>query len=228
MASSHVEISLSTIQEEQANIDKLIDSLLSSTATASQSGPFVADLKEINTPVTKSPTQSKRGRGRPPNHRLNSSSSPVSREASKKPFFDVVIECINKLNLQNKKLLEYVESLTKNVNTQKCVRAEANGESPQNNQILKHQESINVGVSDCLEKIEQNLNCNVLICRGPGTAEVINQVKVGSSVNYEGLKGNLCRAICGDEVTEIDIKNLRVTIWSRKKVCEDWLWEFIL
>ena len=203
MASSHVEISLSTIQEEQASIDKLIDSLLNSTGTASQSGPFAADLEEINTPVTKSSTQSKRGRGRPPNIKLNSSSSPVSREASKKPSLDVVIECINKLNSQNKKLLEYVESLTENVNTKKCVCAEANGESPQNNQILKDQESINVGVSDRLEKIEQNLNCNVLICRGPGTAEVIDQVKVGSSVNYEGLKGNLCRAICGDEVTEI-------------------------
>ena len=88
---------------------------------------------------------------------------------------------------------------------------------PQNNQILKDQESINVGVSDRLEKIEQNLNCNVLICRGPGTAEVINQVKVGSSVNYEGLKGNLCRAICGDEVTEIDIKNLQVSLFGHEK-----------
>ena len=130
---------------------------------------------------------------------------------------DVVIECINKLNSQNKKLLEYVESLTENVKTQKCVCAEANGDSSQNNQILKDQESINVGVSDRLEKIEQNPNCNVLICRGPGTAEVVNQVKVGSSVNYEGLKGNLCRAICGDEVTEIDIKNLQVSLFGREK-----------
>ena len=113
--------------------------------------------------------------------------------------------------------MEYVASLTENVNTQKCACAEANGESPQNNQILKDQESINVGVSDRLEKIEQNLNCNVLICRGPGTAEVINQMKVGSYINYERLKGNLCRAICGDEVTEIDIKNLQVPLFGREK-----------
>ena len=57
----------------------------------------------------------------------------------------------------------------------------------------------------------------MLICRGPGTAEVINQVKVGSSVNYEGLKGNLCRAICGDKVTEIDIKILQVSLFHREK-----------
>ena len=88
---------------------------------------------------------------------------------------------------------------------------------PQNNQIFKDQELINIGVSDRLEKIEQNLNCNVLICRGPGTAEAINQAKVGSSENYEGLKGNLFRALCGDEVTEIDIKYFQVSLFGRNK-----------
>ena len=39
-------------------------------------------------------------------------------------------------------------------------------------------------------------------------------MKTGSSVNYEGLKGNLCKAICGDEVREIDIRDLRVSLFG--------------
>ena len=70
------------------------------------------------------------------------------------------------------------------------------------------QEVIDVGISNRLEKIEQNLNSNVLICKGPEVSELIQEVKTGSSVNYEVLKGNLCKAICDDEVREIDIRNL--------------------
>ena len=95
--------------------------------------------------------------------------------------------------------------------------AEANEESQTAGHIQKDQDLINVGISDRLEKIEQNLNSNVLICRGPGIAELIDRTKIGSSVNYEGLKGNLCRAICGDDVTEIDIRNLQVSLFGREK-----------
>ena len=216
MDSSHVGVSLAEIQKEQETLDKLIDSLLSVTAASSQDNPFAV---ELSSPVVKSPTQSKRGRGRPPKLGLSSTSSPVLRENNKKPSLEGVIECINKLNVQNKKLLEYVKSLSEKENgsDRRCVCAETNEESQRNNQILTSQKTINVDLSDRLEKVEQNLNSNVLICRGPGVTELISQVKTGSTVNYEGLKGNLCRAVCGENVTEIDIKNLQVSVFGREK-----------
>lgn len=76
---------------------------------------------------------------------------------------------------------------------------------------------VDTDFSNRLEKIEQGLNANVLLCKGPAIPELINQVKVGSTVNNEELKGTLCRAICGDEIAEIDIKNLQVAVIGREK-----------
>ena len=76
---------------------------------------------------------------------------------------------------------------------------------------------INTAITDRLEKIEQNINSNVLICWGPGVSELVSEVKTGSTVNYEVLQGNLCRAICGDGVTGIDIRNLQVTLFGHEK-----------
>ena len=84
-------------------------------------------------------------------------------------------------------------------------------------QVSEVQELINTAITDRLEKIEQNINSNVLICRGPGVSELVSEVKTGSTVNYEGLKGNLCRAICGDDITGIDIGNLQVTLFGHEK-----------
>lgn len=216
MESGHDGISLQEIQKEQDSIDRLIDTLLNPTQVSSFYEPLSAENKEINSPVVRSPAPAKRGRGRPP--KLNSSSipSPVSRTAGCKPSIESVVECLNKLNSQNKKLLEYVESLSANVTS--VANRECNcSEAEKTDQILKDQESVNVGITDRLEKIEQNINSNVLICRGPEVSELVNQVKTGPTVNYEGLKGNLCRAICGDDVTEIDIKNLQVSLFGREK-----------
>ena len=216
MESGHDGISLQEIQREQDSIDRLIDSLLNSASAASLHGPLSAENKEINTPVVKSPSQAKRGRGRPPRLNLNSTSSPVTRTAGSGPSLDGIVECLNKLNSQNKKLLECVQSLSANVTNianKECNCAEAG----RADQVLKDQKPINIAITDRLEKIEQNLNSNVLICRGPGVGELVSEVKTGSTVNYEGLKGNLCRAICGDDVTGIDIGNLQLTLFGHEK-----------
>ena len=207
MASNRVGISFQEIQSEQESIDKLIDSLLNTDHATSSYGSISARNKEINTPV------SKRGRGRPAKSSVNSSSSPAPRAADNKLSLDSIVECLQKLNSQNQKLLQYVQTLSENVNNGRCNCDEAGVRSLNTNEI-NDRELIDVGISNRLEKIEQNLNSNVLICKGPEVSELIKQVKTGSSVNYEGLKGNLCKAICGDEVREIDIRNLRVSLFG--------------
>ena len=207
MASNRVGISFQEIQSEQEFIDKLIDSLLNTDHATSSYGSISAKNKEINTPV------SKRGRGRPAKSCVNSSSSPAPRAADNKLSLDSIVECLQKLNSQNQKLLQYVQTLSENVNNGHCNCDEAGVRSLNTNEI-NDRELIDVGISNRLEKIEQNLNSNVLICKGPEVSELIKQVKTGSSVNYEGLKGNLCKAICGDEVREIDIRNLRMSLFG--------------
>ena len=208
MASSHIGITLQEIQKEQESIDKLIDSLLNTTTGTSSSGSVNADNKAINTPVLK------KSRGRPSKSSVNSASSPVLRAASEKPSVDNIIECINKLNSQNRKLLECVQSLSDSVINGKCNSCPI-AENSKN--VGANNESTSAGLADRLDRIEQNINSNVLLCKGPGVSEVINQVRVGTSVNFERLKGNLCRAVCGDDIKEIDIKNLQVSIFGRER-----------
>ena len=43
----------------------------------------------------------------------------------------------------------------------------------QNTNEIVDQEVIDVGISNRLEKIEQNLNSNVVICKGPEVSELI-------------------------------------------------------
>ena len=69
-----------------------------------------------------------------------------------------------------------------------------------------------------LEKIEQDINSNILICRGNTVESLISESARGSSLpNLERLKGEVCKAVCGDEVTQVDISNMNVKIFGSDK-----------
>ena len=218
MEDSHVGITIEDIQREQDSIDKLIDTLLTSDSTTLLREPHSDNVKEVTTAKASSPSQAKRGRGRPPKSTstLNRAFSPVQKSPSRKPSLDDIVKCITKLNSQNRKLLLHVESLTNSVNNQRCncVENEKNGNL---NGTDEEKEVVNEEITNRLEKIEQAINSNVLVCNGPGVPELVNKVKTGSYINLERLKGNLCSAVCGDEITEIDIKNLSLSLFGRDK-----------
>ena len=74
-----------------------------------------------------------------------------------------VIPCLNKLNVQNKRLLEYVESVSENVKKYvPIVSSESDGVSVAVTQQQQNIESVN----NRLEKIELNINADILVCRG--------------------------------------------------------------
>ena len=105
----------------------------------------------------------------------------------------------------------YVQSLSDSV-SKKCSCEHTTDEN-----ISDIRGMVKVEITDRLEKIEQSINSNILVCSGPGVPELVNEVKTDSSINLDRLKGNLCTAICGEEVTEIDIKNLRVSLFGRER-----------
>ena len=59
-----------------------------------------------------------------------------------------------------------MQTLSENVNNGRC-KCDEVGVRPQNTNEIVDQEVIDVGISNRLEKIEQNLNSNALICKGP-------------------------------------------------------------
>ena len=132
-----------------------------------------------------------------------------------------VIECLNKLNVQNRRLLEFVESVSENV--KKCVPT-VSSESGNVGVAVTQQQQNNESVNNRLERIEQNINANILVCRGGwgwGVGAVDDLIGAssssGESPNLERLKGDLCKVACGEDVTGIGIINTRVRIIGKHK-----------
>ena len=182
---------LEALQEEQRSIDLLIGSLLDYSVDA---GATSSDQRSLGTTSVKTPTPAKRGRGRPPRQTLLSSSpatrnsSPSSSVADPKPSFGNIIECLKRISDQNKKLLNFVEVLAdevkKNCNAEKReIAEESNGVG--NNE--GHTKAPVSAVEKRLEKIEQDINSNILVCRGDRAETLISTVP-----NLERLKGDKC------------------------------------
>ena len=81
------------------------------------------------------------------------------------------------------------------------------------------QSTVLEGVTNRLEKIEQNLNSNKLICRGPTVERLVIEFTAGDSTNLERLKGKVCEAVCGDEITGIDVRDLQASLYGRDRKC---------
>ena len=220
MEGSYVGTTLEDIQREQKNIDKFIEKLLESDPATLLCEPH----RETTTPqLGNSPLVAKRGRGRPPKTAKPPSSrsslspvrAPAQRPVTGKPSLDDIFECILKLNAQNRNLMQYVQTLSNSVDEKKCNCEQTieRDSSPRS----ETPDDVKLQISDRLERIEQSINSNILVCSGPGVPDLIKEVRTDSSVNFDRLKGNLCTAICGEEVTEIDIKNLRVFLFGRER-----------
>ena len=73
------------------------------------------------------------------------------------------------------------------------------------------------GVSERLEKIEQNLNANTLICRGPTVSDLISSATSGTTTNLISLKGDICKSVCGEDMLNVDIGNIQVGLFGKEK-----------
>lgn len=222
-------INLEILQEEQRNIDKIIESLLNYSTKPVAECVEPNDKRSLGTAGTigtSNTPQAKKGRGRPPKQNI-SSSSPVSSISSPKPAvsnpkppFDIVIDCLKRISDQNKNLLSFVEVLSEDVKKSRTLE-NINSAENQNQSNAENQELPKTSVSvveERLEKIEQNLNSNILICRGATVESLIEESSRGSNKpNLERLKGDVCKAVCGENVTSVDISNMQVTVFGKDK-----------
>ena len=227
MDGRHTAVNLDVLREEQRNIDGIIDSLLNYSANTEcgeqkekkKVGSATTSGSSVNTPQ-----QTKKGRGRPPKT-ITLPSSPVTSFPSpkpdvsvNKPSFEVVVECLKRLSDQNKNLLSFVEVLSEDVKNNITSENRNSAENPTspNNQVLPLS-SVSV-VEERLEKLEQNINSNILICRGTGVESLIEESSAGTTKpNLERLKGDVCKAVCGEDLTSVDIGNMQVTLFGKDK-----------
>ena len=214
MESRHLDFNTDDLREEQQTIDKLIDSLL--TFNPSSPANNAQRKKSGNNSSIYSPAPANRGRGRPPKVTRITPASPTPVDCEQKPSFETVIECLNKLNAQNKRLLDFVEVLSVSV---KSSSENITQEVPAENASTPIQQNVIDGVNDRLEKIEQNLNETTLVCSGPAVADLLKPSSTGDSPNLERLKGEVCKTVCGEDITSIDVGNLQLSLYGRNKKC---------
>ena len=209
MENRHFDFSFGDLHEEQNAVDKLIDSLLCYNAS-SISG---SNLQKKNLDIL-SPVPVNKGRGRPPKvtKATPASPSPVNRE--QKPSLEAVIECLNKINAQNKKLLHCVEVLSDKIKKEENATSEISVKK-----VSADKQNELDSVNDRLEKIEQNLNATTLVCSGPAVADLLKPTTSGDTPNLERLKGDICRAVCGENITSVDVGNLQLSLYGRNKKC---------
>ena len=223
MEDRHDDSTLGDLHEKQRTIDDMISSLLNFTPVPLMNGERQRkkSVENIAARATSSATpgspssQLKKGRGRPP--KVNVSASPVTPGSAQKLSFDSIIECIKEINDQNKKLLTFVEVLANKVENHGTTE---NSVIPTNENLVSVEQNVVLeDVNNRLEKIEQNLNSNTVICRGSEVEKLVRDSTTGEATNLELLKGKVCAAVCGEEVTGVDVRDLRISLYGRDKKC---------
>ena len=213
---------LEDLKSEQVDIDKLIDGLLNNnSATTSSSGSTLQQRRgsEVATTPISGPVRG-RGPGRPrtsrvPNPRPPTSPAPVLSENSP---LSAIIECLNKINTQNKRLLDIVEGISDKVESGSVLDSESNGtmsEAVRGSEVS----GLFTNVNSRLDKIEQNINQTTLICRGPAVESLIKDSSSGEKPDLERLRGEICEKACGEEVENFNISGVKVSVFGKAKKC---------
>ena len=223
------------IDKEQRDIDDLIQSLLhykpAKTSKETPSAP--ADLK-----TPKNARKITRGPGRPPRNAgitgvsdsPKSSPAPVSSDTYPDSHLHATyLECLTKISNLNKCLIDKVNNLNQKVleQSQKIETLEANRENgtqtvptaavnipPPKSEISQ---SLIENVVNRVGKIEENLNSQVLLCRGPTVTTKISSFTEGAQPNLQRLKAEVCKEILGSKVTEIAVDSVGVSIFGKNK-----------
>ena len=218
MENRHDDLVLNDVVEEQQVIDGLINSLLSFTATSTSNlgeqhrrkSVESAGMTSTSSRSSNSPSaQSRKGRGRPSKVTVPPS-TPAPSSPAQNLSLETIVECMKKLNEQNKKLIKCVEVLSEKVNK--------SGENAAISPSEEGPKTVLEGVTERLEKIENNLNSNILFCRGPTVESLITEnSNEATPPNLERLKGEVCRAVCGDQVTGVDISSVNLSLLGKEK-----------
>ena len=222
MTGSHINLPALDIEHEQNEIDSLIASL-------QQFQPAAARNRDSNSSGSTSSTaktaQGKATRGRPPRARDVPSSPVVSASASLcTDSFELIIQCLNKLNSQNQKLINRVTELdsvvqdqNKTIETlQTQVASSVTPNIPPVDASVPTNELFTTVVKR-VEKIEENINSHLLLCRGPTVTNKIDNSTTNNVVDLEKIKAEICAEVCGETISKISVSAVGVSIYGKSK-----------
>ena len=222
MAGSHLSLPDFDVEKEQRDIDQLIQSLI-------KFKPSDVANKEIS--VTPRSTRHK-ARGRPPSK--SSAADTPSSPAGNAPLLsirDLFVECLNRINNQNKFLVNKVANLESVVLEQNCKIEELKSVTL-NRESLNRQcdnqdtsspssrspsHSVLSRVVERVEKIENSINSHMLLCRGPTVSSKITSLTENGAPNLEKIKAELGTEIFGRNVSKISVDSFDVNLYGKER-----------
>ena len=228
MAANRLCLGEINIEEEQKEIDRLVKLLLEFKPRKKISCGLQTQRNspgKLQTPKAAPSTSKGRGPGRPPKNKglTTSSSSPTvydsSADSTDLPSFELLIDCIEKLNNQNKVLLNKVSELDSRIqeNSTTGQTSDPENSSPTEPNIASSCNLNFKSVAEKVEKIENNLNSRLLICRGPTVTRKIASHTEGSYTKLEKIKAELCMDICGADIAKISVDSFDVSLFGKNR-----------
>ena len=223
MSGSHVSLPALDIERGQ----KVIDSLITSLQQYKPTRKNTRDLKSAASTTPKS-APTKAGRGRPPrNKEVPSSPVVLAGDDLSENSLELVIECLNKLNSQNQKLFNFVTELDSKVQEQnktigtlhtKIASCAEKSPSPSDSSSSPPVNELFSTVVKKVNKIEENINSHLLLCRGPAVINKIADSKVNGVGDLDKVKAEVCAEVCGETVSRISVLALGVSIYEKKNL----------
>ena len=68
-----------------------------------------------------------------------------------------------------------------------------------------------------MEKIENNINSHLLLCRGPAVATKIADSTRNGVIDLEKIKAEICADVCGETVSKISVSALGISIYGKSR-----------
>ena len=222
MSGSHINLPALNIEREQSEINALITSL-------QQYRPSTRSARDLNSSTSNSNTPKsapvKSGRGRPPKNKEVPSSPVVNAAEALCPnSFDLIIECLNKLNSQNQILINKVAELDsivqeqgKTIETLQTRVVSSTTTAALTSDIPAPSKELYSTVVKRVEKIEENINSHLLLCCGTTVTNKIESSSTNNVVDLEKIKAEICAEVCGETVSKISVSALGISIYGKSK-----------
>ena len=141
----------------------------------------------------------------------------------KQSTFEVIIECLQKLNDRNKVLTNRVFELDSKVQEQNGKIDELSAKLASSTNDSESVDSREIGkVSDRMKKLENevlegNIHSHFLLCRGPKVVSKIQETTDNGVINLNQIKAELCNEICGESVSEISVDSLSLDLHGKDR-----------
>ena len=108
------------------------------------------------------------------------------------------------------------DNLTPNVITPDLTSSNNTRDNPDLAAVVPSSKTID-SVVERVERLENNINSRILLCRGPAVAPIINSSTINNTINSDLLKAKLCSTVCGDNISGITVNSLGVSLYGKNR-----------